>query len=173
MRSPQRLRHMKRWKMKMQVRHKNTPLRLACKYHRIGTPRAKLALLGLNKDCKTFRLVYGPWCATCIFNLQRGPLISLEIEIYSELSVCSIWGSVAVAQPCEGPLFAFLRGGLVCNNASALTTKTSPCWVGSVVMGGRNVTMRFKNKSVITRGCCGNRDSACDEILSRITLACH
>ena len=88
--------------------------------------------------------------------------------MYAAFGVLWLWRSL-VKVLC---LRSYVEGWFATTRAPS-PPQLLPPGGGSVVMGGRNVTMRFKNQSVITRGCRANRDSACDEILSRITLACY
>ena len=81
---------MKSGKMKMQVQDTIELLRLVCIYHMIGTPRDKLALLVINENLKNLIKVDSKRCATCIFNLHRGPLEKLGVGIYSEIGLHSI-----------------------------------------------------------------------------------
>ena len=74
----------------MQVQGTIELLRFMCKNHMIETPRARIALLVLNENLKNIIKVDSPQCATCIFNLHRGPYEKLDVAIYSELGLRSI-----------------------------------------------------------------------------------
>ena len=88
--SPQQSRRMKSRNMKMQVRHKKARLHFMCNLHTIWTRRAKLAPLGLKLKPLARRRSNRARCATCIFNLQRGPLATLQRVIYSEIDFCKM-----------------------------------------------------------------------------------
>ena len=60
-------------------------IELLCKHHMIGTPRVKLALVIFKDNKKSLAKRDRPRCATCIFNLHRGPYDMLDVMIYSEL----------------------------------------------------------------------------------------
>ena len=74
----------------MQVQETIELLRLVCKYHMIETPRVKLALVIFKDNKKNLAKRDSPRCATCIFNLHRGPYEKLDVGIYSELCWQSI-----------------------------------------------------------------------------------
>ena len=74
----------------MQVQETIELLRLMCKYHMIETPHGKLALLVFNENLKTLIKINSLRCATCIFNLHRGPYEKLDVESYSELGLHSM-----------------------------------------------------------------------------------
>ena len=69
----------------MQVQGSIELLRLMRKYHMIETPRAKLALMVIGDVKKNPTKRDSSRCATCIFNLHRGPYDMLDVMIYSEL----------------------------------------------------------------------------------------
>ena len=70
---------MKSRKMKVQVQETIELLRLDCKYHMIETPHVKLALVIFKDNKKNLAKRDSPRCATCIFNLHRGPYEKLDV----------------------------------------------------------------------------------------------